>query len=98
VLLAPYHRCSQTKCSSLAEGALVKEGGADRVIFRLSVEVEKLEVTFNYESATAPPLGLAFVERVAFRLGVHPGSIVINASLGNMKAVDGALPEVVIPL
>jgi hypothetical protein len=81
-----------------AEGALVKEGGADRVIFRLSVEVEKLEVTFNYESATAPPLGLAFVERVSFRLGVHPGSIVINASLGNMKAVDGALPEVIIPL
>lgn len=72
----------------------MKEGGASRVIFRLQVEVEKLEVEFNYESATAPPLGAAYVERLTFCLGVHPTSIVIDASLGNMKAVDGALPEV----
>jgi hypothetical protein len=81
-----------------AEGTLVKEGGEDRVIFRLSVEVEKLEVVFNYESPTAAPLGAAYVERVIFCLGVHPTSIVIDASLGNMKAVDGALPEVLLPL
>lgn len=72
----------------------MKEGGERRVIFRLQVDVEKLEVEFNYESATVPPLGTAYVERVTFCLGVHPTSIVIDASLGNMKAVDGALPEV----
>eukprot|EP00884_Botryococcus_braunii_P010315 jgi/Botrbrau1/19285/Bobra.0073s0028.1 len=79
--------------AGVEEGTLVKEGGAERVIFRLNVEVEKLEVVFNYESATAAPLGIAYVERVVFCLGVHPTSIVIDASLGNMKAVDGALPE-----
>ena len=75
-------------------GNLVLEGGRDRVVFRLLMEVERLEATFNYESATAPPLLLAAIEDVRFNLSVNPGTLVINASLGNMRAQDCVLPEV----
>ncbi len=70
------------------------EGGRDRVVFRLLMEVERLEATFNYESASAPPLLLAAIEDVRFNLSVNPGTLVINASLGNMRAQDCVLPEV----
>ena len=75
-------------------GNLVLEGGRDRVVFRLLMEVERLEATFNYESASAPPLLLAAIEDVRFNLSVNPGTLVINASLGNMRAQDCVLPEV----
>ena len=63
------------------------------MVFRLLMEVERLEATFNYESATAPPLLLAAIEDVRFNLSVNPGTLVINASLGNMRAQDCVLPE-----
>lgn len=75
-------------------GNLVLEGGRDRVVFRLLMEVERLEATFNYESAAAPPLLLAAIEDVRFNVTVNPGTLVINASLGNMRAQDCVLPEV----
>ncbi|KAK9834254.1 hypothetical protein WJX81_000411 [Elliptochloris bilobata] len=74
-------------------GTLVLEGGAERVIFRLLVEVERLEATLNYESATAPPLALASVEDVRLSLRVQPATLRLAASLGNLRAQDGALPE-----
>lgn len=69
------------------------EGGAERVVFRLLVEVERLEATLNYESAAAPPLALATVEDVRLSLHVHPATLRLAASLGNLRAQDGALPE-----
>ena len=74
-------------------GALVLEGGAERVVFRLLVEVERLEATLNYESAAAPPLALATVEDARLSLHVHPATLRLAASLGNLRAQDGALPE-----
>lgn len=72
------------------------EGGSERVVFRLLVEMERLEASLNYESCSAPPLLLAAIEDVHFNLSVHPGTLLINANLGNMRAQDGALPEVVL--
>ena len=82
---------SQTEACA---GNLVLEGGRDRVVFRLLMEVERLEAAFNYESAAAPPLLLAAIEDVRFNVAVNPGTLVINASLGNMRAQDCVLPEV----
>lgn len=70
------------------------EGGSERVVFRLLVEMERLEATFNFESCSAPPLLLAAIEDVHFNLTIHPDSLLINAALGNMRAQDGVLPEV----
>ena len=70
------------------------EGGAERVVFRLLVEVERLEATLNYESLSAPAAALATVEDVRLSLRVHPATLRLAASLGNLRAQDGALPEV----
>ena len=69
-------------------------GGSERVVFRLLVEVDKLEASLLYESASAPPLALAHIEDVSFNLHVHPATLRLTASLGNLRAQDGALPEV----
>jgi hypothetical protein len=58
------------------------------------VEMERLEATLNYESCEVPPLMLAAIEDVRFNLNIHPTTLFINASLGNMRAQDGVLPEV----
>ncbi len=79
-------------------GTLVLEGGAERVVFRLLVEVERLEATLNYEAAAAPPAALASVEDVRASLRVHPATLRLAASLGNLRAQDGALPQVPGPL
>lgn len=68
-------------------------GGAGRTVFRFILEMEKLEATFLYESATAAPLALVFVEDFRFNLDIHPGTLRLTASLGNMLTKDGALPE-----
>lgn len=67
------------------------------MVFRLMVEMERLEATLNYESCSAPPLLLAAIEDVRFNLSIHPGTLLINASLGNMRAQDGILPKVISP-
>ena len=83
--LAPFH---------VAKTGLVVEGGAERVIFRLLVDMERLEAMLNYESSACPPLLMAAIEDVRFNLGVHPAALAINASLGNLRAQDCGLPEV----
>ena len=90
----PKHAGRSRDAFGACAGNLVLEGGRDRVVFRLLMEVERLEATFNYESASAPPLLLAAIEDVRFNLSVNPGTLVINASLGNMRAQDCVLPEV----
>ena len=68
-------------------------GGAGRTVFRLILEMEKLEATFQYESSSAAPLALVFVEDFRFNLDINPGTLRLTASLGNMLTKDGALPD-----
>ena len=67
---------------------------ADRVVFKVNVELEKLEARLQYETGSAPPLALVSVEEVAVDLTVRPGTLNATASLGNLRAQDGILPEV----
>ena len=86
-------RC-QKKVACLTGSRLVASGKADRVVFKLNVELEKLEARLQYESSSAPPLALVSVEEVAVDLTVHPDTLKATASLGNLRAQDGILPEV----
>lgn len=58
------------------------------------MELEKLEARLQYESGSAPPLALVSVEEVAVDLTVSLGTLNATASLGNLRAQDGILPEV----
>lgn len=56
---------------------LLLEGGQQRTVFRLSVEMQRLEAVFNYETGNAPPLGSISVQVCACAMlirsaGVHP--------------------------
>ena len=73
---------------------LVAAGGSERVIFRLLLDVERLEATLNYESAAGAPLMSAAIEDVTFNTSLTPATLTVNASLGNMRAQDCGLPEV----
>lgn len=75
-------------------GSLAPSGKADRVVFKVNVELEKLEARLQYESSSAPPLALLSVEAVAVDLTVRPNTLNATASLGNLRAQDGVLPEV----
>lgn len=67
---------------------------ADRVVFKVDVELQKLEARLQYESTSAPPLALVSVEAVAVDLTVKPDTLHAVASLGNLRMQDGILPEV----
>lgn len=69
-------------------------GSKDRIVLKVSLQLEKLEARLQYESSTAPPLGLLSVEAVAVDVTLRPETLNAVASLGNLKAQDGALPEV----
>jgi hypothetical protein len=43
-------------------GKLLLEGGQQRTVFRLSVQMQRLEAVFNYETGDAPPLGSISVQ------------------------------------
>lgn len=75
-------------------GSLAPSGKAERVVFKVNVELEKLEARLQYESSSAPPLALLSVEAVAVDLTVRPDTLTATASLGNLRAQDGVLPEV----
>ena len=64
------------------------------MVFKVNVELEKLEARLQYESSSAPPLALLSVEAVAVDLTVRPDTLTATASLGNLRAQDGVLPEV----
>ena len=78
-------------------GFLAPSGNADRIVFKVNVELEKLEARLQYESSSAPPLALLSVEAVAVDLTVRPDTLTATASLGNLRAQDGVLPEVCRP-
>lgn len=78
-------------------GFVAPTGKADRVVFKVNVELEKLEARLQYESSSAPPLALLSVEAVAVDLTVRPDTLTATASLGNLRAQDGVLPEVRTP-
>ena len=83
--------------SLFVTGSLPPSGKADRVVFKVNVELEKLEARLQYESSSAPPLALLSVEAVAVDLTVRPDTLTATASLGNLRAQDGVLPEVCRP-
>ena len=56
---------------------LLLEGGQQRTVFHLSVEMQRLEAVFNYEVGDAPPLGSISVQVCACAMrirsaGAHP--------------------------
>ena len=60
--------------------------------------VEKLEVTLQYEGTETPPLALASMEDISVSLNVHPSTLALKGSLGNLRATDTTLPEVLLLL
>lgn len=73
---------------------LVLSGGSERVVFRLIAQVDKLAASLLYEDGESTPLAIAGIEDVSFNLNVHPETLALNTSLGNLKVQDGVLPEV----
>lgn len=53
-------------------GKLVLEGGQQRTMFRLSIQLQRLEAVFNYETADAPPLGSISVQVNVCKLCTAP--------------------------
>ena len=78
----------------LPAGNLVKSGGEERTIMRVIAAIGKLEVTLQYEGADTPPLALASMEQLSVSLNVHPSTLALKGSLGNLRATDTTLPEV----
>ncbi len=78
-------------------GNLVKSGGEERTVLRVIVAIEKLEATLQYEGTDTPPLALASVEDLSVSLNVHPSTLQLKGSLGNLRAIDTTLPEVMNP-
>ena len=81
-------------CGFFSGNLVAASDKAERVVFKLNMELEKLEARLQYESGSAPPLALVSVEEVAVDLTVCPGTLNATASLGNLRAQDGILPEV----
>ena len=72
----------------------MREGGKERTTFRLIMEVQQLQATLNYEVSSAAALALTSIEDVRFTLGIHPATMGLSASLGNLRAQDGTLAPV----
>ena len=86
--------CHAAQRSVATGGAQAGASSSNRVVLKVSLQLEKLEARLQYEASTAAPLGLVSVEAVAVDLTVRPDTLNATASLGNLKAQDGALPEV----
>ncbi|KAK9858457.1 hypothetical protein WJX84_002370 [Apatococcus fuscideae] len=88
---------SQESISDLSSlenaGDLVKSGGEERTLMRVIVAIEKLEATLQYEGTDTPPMALASVEDLSVSLNVHPSTLQLQGSLGNLCATDTTLPE-----
>ena len=65
---------------------------------RVIVAIEKLEATLQYEGTDTAPLALASVEDLSVSLNVHPSTLQLKGSLGNLRAIDACLPEVSLAL
>lgn len=72
----------------------MRKGGDDRTTFKLTMEVQQLQATLNYESSSAAALALASIEDVHFDLAIHPSTLGVSATLGNLRAQDATLNEV----
>ena len=77
-----------------AAAGLMREGGTQRTVFKMSIKLSKLEARMDYEAAGAAPLALLSMEAVHFDLAIHPSTMKLTASLGNLRGQDGQLPEV----
>lgn len=64
------------------------------MVFRFIAQVDNLAASLLYEDETSQPLALASIEDVSFNLNVHPETLALNTSLGNLRVQDCVLPEV----
>ena len=85
---------SQPRHVCLAETTATAAKQSERIVFKLKVELEKLEAQLQYESSSALPLASLSIEEVVVDVTVRPDTLNANASLGNLRAQDGSLPEV----
>ncbi len=58
-----------------------------------TTQVNKVELHLSYEGSCDTPLCIGSVDNFVFELGVHPATLILRASLGNMVLLYGALPE-----
>ena len=73
---------------------LTRQGSRERTTFRLQVAVQQLEATLNYEASKEPALAQVSVQDLGFSLALHPASMALWATLGNVRAQDCSLPQV----
>ena len=75
--------------------SLVRKGGDERTTFRLSMAVQKLQATLNYETSDPGAcLALTSIDDVQFSLDIHPSTLGLSATLGNLLAQDGSVSQV----
>ena len=78
-------------CVLCAE-VLTRQGSQERTTFKLRMAVRQLEATLNYEGPQQ--LALLSVQDLGFDLALHPASMALSASLGNVRAQDASLAQV----
>ncbi|KAK9815130.1 hypothetical protein WJX73_008307 [Symbiochloris irregularis] len=76
-----------------ADSSLARKGGDERTTFRLSLKVQQLQAALNYEAGDAPALALTSIDDMDLSLDIHPRSMGLSATLGNLRAQDGTLEE-----
>jgi vacuolar protein sorting-associated protein 13A/C len=54
--------------------------------------VSKVELHLDYEGFTTECMAIGAMQDFAFHLSVHPATLALTASLGNLVAEYGALP------
>lgn len=74
--------CTQT-CKSVYEDCWLVCGG---------LQVAKVELHLNYEGDVSTPLAIGSIDNFLFELAVHPATLQLHTSLGNLVAEYGQLP------
>ena len=70
-----------------------RAGGATRTLIRFGLRVQKLELQLQYEGFAVVPLLQAGVRDYDMLVHVHPESMLLTATLGNVQVEDCRLDE-----
>lgn len=57
-----------------------------------TLQVTKVELHLNYEGDIQLPLAIGSIDNFVLQLALHPATMQLDASLGNLVAEYGALP------
>lgn len=83
--------------SSLSDASVLNTSlcldDSERVFFKLSMSMKKLELALNYEDAPNLNVGVAVVENFHYNLDTYQGTFKFTSSLGNVLIFDGTIPE-----